>query len=129
MLPLLKLAGDGEQRTLTEAVERLAQESPERKRIDVARAMVQHWCTCVMRSKVEPMKGVSALACNHLEGIVARTQTRQTTGSLEPLNGLFTGHQAPSPRLHSGVHLRTVIFLIAGKLDVRVINPHAPQPA
>jgi len=31
MLPLLKFAGDGEQRTLADAVERLAQESPERK--------------------------------------------------------------------------------------------------
>jgi hypothetical protein len=25
--------------------------------------------------------------------------------------------------------IRTVIFLIAGKLDFRVINPHAAQPA
>jgi hypothetical protein len=24
--------------------------------------------------------------------------------------------------------IRTVIFLIAGKLDFRTINPHAPQP-
>jgi len=30
MLPLLKVAGDGKQHTLTEAVKRLAQESPER---------------------------------------------------------------------------------------------------
>ncbi len=44
MLPLLKLAGDGEQRTLPEAVEPLAQESPERKQINVVRTMLQHWC-------------------------------------------------------------------------------------
>jgi transposase len=25
--------------------------------------------------------------------------------------------------------VRTVIFLIAGKLDFRVLNPHAPQPS
>lgn len=34
------------------------------------------------------------------------------------------------PRLHSDVRMstiRTAIFLIAGKLDLRVINPHAPQ--
>jgi restriction system protein len=31
MLPLLKFAGDGEQHTLSAAVERLAQQSPERK--------------------------------------------------------------------------------------------------
>jgi len=61
----------------------------ERKQINVVRAMLQHWCACVMRSKVEPMKEVAALVRNHLEGIVAWAQTRQTNGFLEALNGLF----------------------------------------
>jgi transposase len=100
----------------------------ERKQINVVRAMLQHWCTCVMRSKVEPMKEVAALVRNHLEGIVAWAQTRQTNGFLEALNGLF---QAAKRRARGFVRMstiRTVIFLIAGKLDFRVINPHAPQP-
>jgi hypothetical protein len=33
----------------------------ERKQINVVRAMLEHWCTCVMRSKVEPMKEVAGL--------------------------------------------------------------------
>ena len=61
----------------------------ERKQINVVRAMLLHWCTCVMRSKVEPMKDVAALVRRHLEGIVAWAQTRQTNGFLEALNGLF----------------------------------------
>lgn len=100
----------------------------DRKQINVVRAALQHWCTCVMRSKVEPMKEVAALVRRHMEGIVAWAQTRQTNGFLEAINGLF---QAAKRRARGFTRLstiKTVIFLIAGKLDFRVINPHAPQP-
>ena len=100
----------------------------ERKQINVVRAMLLHWCTCVMRSKVEPMKDVAALVRRHLEGIVAWAQTRQTNGFLEAINGLF---QAAKRRARGFTRLstiRTVIFLIAGRLDFQAINPHAGQP-
>jgi len=100
----------------------------ERKQLNVVRAMLVHWCTCVMRSKVEPMKDVAALVRRHLEGIVAWAQTRQTNGFLEAINGLF---QAAKRRARGFTRLstiKTVIFLIAGKLDFHTINPHARQP-
>ena len=99
-----------------------------RKQINVVRGMLEHWCTCVMRSKVEPMKEVAALVRRHMEGIVAWAQTRQTNGFLEALNGLF---QAAKRRARGFTRLstiKTVIFLIAGKLDFHAINPHAPEP-
>ena len=88
----------------------------ERKQINVVRALLEHWCTCVRRSKVEPMKEV------------AWAQTRQTNGFLEAINGLF---QAAKRRARGYTRLstiKTVIFLIAGKLDFHAINPHARQP-
>jgi transposase len=100
----------------------------ERKQINVVRDMLKHWCTCVMRSKVEPMKEVATLVRRHLEGIVAWAQTRQTNGFLEAINGLF---QAAKRRARGFTRLstiRTVIFLIAGKLDFHALNPHARQP-
>jgi transposase len=100
----------------------------ERKQINVVRAMLQHWCTCVMRSKVEPMKEVASLVRRHLEGIVAWAQTRQTNGFLEALNGLFQAAKRRARGFTRMSTIRTVIFLIAGKLDFRVINPHASQP-
>jgi transposase len=96
----------------------------ERKQINVVRAMLQHWCSCVMRSKVEPMKDVAALVRNHLEGIVAWAQTRQTNGFLEALNGLFQAAKRRARGFTRMSTIRTVIFLIAGKLDFRVVNPH-----
>ena len=100
----------------------------ERKQINVVRDMLMHWCSCVMRSKVEPMKGVAKMSRSHLEGIVAWAQTRQRNGFLQAINGLI---QAPKRRARGFVRLatiRTVIFLIAGKLDFHAINPHPGQP-
>lgn len=97
----------------------------ERKQINVVSAMLEQWCTNVMRSKVEPMKEVARMIRKHFDGIVAWTQTRQTNGFLEALNGLF---QAAKRRARGYANLetmRTVLFLIAGKLDFSKINPHA----
>lgn len=97
----------------------------ERKQINVVRDMLKHWCTCVMRSKVEPMKDVAAMVRRHLEGIVAWAQTRQTNGFLEAINGLFQAAKRRARGFASFDTIRTVIFLIAGKLDFTAVNPHA----
>jgi transposase len=97
----------------------------ERRQINVVRAMLRHWCTCVMRSKVEPMKDVARLVRTHLDGIVAWAQTRQTNGFLEALNGLFQAAKRRARGYRRFSTIMTVIFLIAGKLDFEAINPHA----
>ncbi|MEP6502664.1 MAG: transposase [Betaproteobacteria bacterium] len=100
----------------------------DRKQINVIRDSHHHWCVSVMRSKVEPMKEVAGLVRLHMEGIVAWAQTRQSNGFLETINGLF---QAAKRRARGFTRLstiKTVIFLIAGKLDFQTINPHARQP-
>ena len=61
----------------------------DRKQINVMRDSLLHWCVCVMRHKVKPIKEVAGLVRRHLEGIVARAQTPQTNGFLEAINGLF----------------------------------------
>lgn len=100
----------------------------ERKQINVVRAMLTRWCSCVMRSKVEPMKEVAAMVRRHLEGIVAWAQTRQTNGFLEALNGLFQAAKRRARGFGRFSTIRVVIFLIAGKLNFSAINPHAGQP-
>jgi len=97
----------------------------ERKQINVVTALLAQWCTNVMRSKVEPMKEVAKMIRSHFDGIVAWAQTRQTNGFLEALNGLFQAAKRKA-RGYTSIHtMRTVIFLIAGKLDFHRINPHA----
>lgn len=97
----------------------------ERKQINVVRDMLTQWTTNVMRSKVEPMKEVAKMIRNHLDGIVAWTQTRQTNGFLEAINGLFQAAKRKARGYGNFSTIRTVVFLLAGKLDFSKINPHA----
>src|SRR5277367_3728938 len=97
----------------------------DRKQINVVSAMLKQWCTNVMRSKVEPMREVAKMIREHFDGIVAWTQTRQTNGFIEALNGLFQAAKRKARGYTRFTTMRTVLFLIAGKLDFSHINPHA----
>ena len=81
--------------------------------------------TNVMHSKVEPMKEVAKLIRSHLDGIVSWTQTRQTNGFLEAINGLFQAAKRKARGYSNFSTIRAVVFLLAGKLDFTKINPHA----
>ena len=97
----------------------------ERKQIHVVSEMLRQWCANVMRSKVEPMKDVARLIRRLFDGIVAWTQTRRTNGFIEAINGLFQAAKRKArgyPRFQT---MKTVLFLIAGKLNFAAINPHA----
>jgi transposase len=74
------------------------------------------------------MKDVATMIRTHLEGIVAWAQTRQTNGFLEAINGLFQVAKRRARGYGRFDTIKTVIFLIAGKLDFKATNPHAGQP-
>ncbi len=97
----------------------------DRKQINVVSAMLAQWCTNVMRSKVAPMKDVATMIRKHFDGIVAWTQTRQTNGFIEAINGLFQAAKRKARGYTRFQTMRTVLFLIAGKLNFAAINPHA----
>ena len=97
----------------------------DRKQINVVSSLLKQWCTNVMRSKVEPMKEVARMIRTHFDGVIAWAQTRQTNGFLEALNGLFQAAKRKARGYKRLDTMRTVIFLIAGKLDFSRINPHA----
>ena len=96
----------------------------DRKQINVVSEMLRQWCYRVMRSKVEPMKKVAQMIRDHFEGIVAWAQTGQTNGFLEALNGLFQSAKRRARGYGRFSTIRTVIFLLAGKLDFSKLNPH-----
>jgi transposase len=99
-----------------------------RKQPNVVRAALKQWCTNVRRSKVEAMKEVAAMILTHFEGVMGWVSSRQTNGFLEAINSLF---QAAKRKARGYVRfrtIRTVIFLIAGKLDFSRINPYVAQP-
>lgn len=95
-----------------------------RKQINVVSTMLSQWCTNVMRSKVEPMKDVARMIRSHFDGIVAWSQTQQTNGFLEAINGLFQSAKRSARGYVRFSTIRTVIFLRLGKLDFSKINPY-----
>ena len=95
-----------------------------RKQINVVAKMLWQWCTNVMRSKVEPMKQVARMICKHFDRIIAWARTWQTNGFLEALNCLFQSAKRRARGYGNFETIRTVIFLIAGKLDFSKITPH-----
>jgi transposase len=97
----------------------------DRKQINVVSAMLKQWCTNVLRSKVEPMKDVARMIRKHFDGIVAWAQTRQTNGFIEALNGLFQAAKRKARGYTRFATMRTVLFLIAGKLDFTRTNANA----
>ena len=97
----------------------------ERKQIHVVSEMLRQWCTNVMRSKVDPMKDVVRRIRRHFDGIVAWTQIRKTNGFIEAINGLFQAAKRKARGYMRFATMRTILFLIAGKLDFSSFNPHA----
>ena len=95
------------------------------RQINVVRAMLHQWCTNVNRSKVEPMKAVAKMIRRHIDGIAAWARTRQTNGFIEPLNGLFQSAIRKARGYRRFDTIRTVFFLIAGKLKFSNLNSHA----
>lgn len=97
-----------------------------RKQINVAMGMLHQWCTNVNRSKVEPMKAVARTIRKHQQGIAAWARTRETNGLLEAFNGLFQAAKRKARGYKRFDTIRIAFFLIAGKLDLRLLNPHVP---
>ncbi len=71
------------------------------------------------------MKDVARMSRRHCAGTVAWPQPRQTNGFIEALNGLFQAAKRKARGYTRFATMRTVLFLIAGKLDFTRINPQA----
>jgi transposase len=99
-----------------------------RRQYYVVSTMLRQWCTNVMRSKVNPMKAVAMMIRRHFEGIVNWARSRQTSGFMEAINGLFQATKRKARGYTRFSTMRTVIFLIAGKLNLSAINPHVALP-
>ena len=95
-----------------------------RKQIHVVGRMLKQWCTNVNRSKVAAMKEVASMILNHFDGIVSWARTRQTNGFLEALHGLFQAAKRKARGYSNFITIRTVIFLLMGKLNFSCINPY-----
>ena len=95
-----------------------------RNQPNIVRRLLNGWCSNILRSKVEPMKEVAQMIRNHFDGILAWVNSRQTNGFLEAVNALFRAAKRKALGYTRFSTIRTVIFMIAGKLNFSRINPY-----
>jgi transposase len=95
-----------------------------RKQPNIVRGLLHRWCRNVLSSKIEPMKEVANMIREHFDGVIAWVYSRQTNGFLEAINSLFQAAKRKARGYVSFRTIRTVIFLIGGKLDFSTVNPY-----
>ena len=94
------------------------------KQPTVVARLLNGWCSNVLLSKVEPMKRVAEMIRSHFHCVLAWAHSRETNGFTEGINGLFQAAKREARGYIRFRTIRTVIFMIAGKLNFSRINPY-----
>jgi transposase len=93
--------------------------------IDMSPALIagveEHFPDAQITFDVEPIKEVASMILNHFEGVLAWANSRLTTAFSKQT-------MVCSKRPNESLAVRTVIFLIAGKLDFSKLSPYIAQP-
>lgn len=87
---------------------------------ELAESLLRRWCTRALRSRLEPMREAVRTIRRHQDGILRWFQSRLTNGILEGINSLIQAAKAKARGYRSTRNLITMIYLIAGKLDLKL---------
>lgn len=85
-----------------------------------AEQYLKKWYWWASHSWLEPMKAVAATTKRHWEGILHFICSRITNGILEGLNAKVKAAAKRAFGFKTFEYYRTIIYLIAGKLDLAV---------
>ena len=87
---------------------------------------LKEWLGWVRRSQIEAMKEVGKTIKRHLEGILNWMTFKVSNGILEGLNSKFQAAKAKARGYRTLKTIKTVIYLLSGKLDFRSLNRFLP---
>ena len=79
---------------------------------------LDRWYSWAIRSRLEPMKNAARTVMKHRDGILRWFESRIANGLIEGINSLVQSAKARGYR--SPRHCKAIIYLIAGKLDLRL---------
>lgn len=85
-----------------------------------AETLLDEWCEWINDSNISPMKKAANTIKNHKEGILAWFSSNLTNGFMEGINSLIQAAKARSRGFKTPRYLKTMIYLIAGKLDLSI---------
>jgi transposase len=89
-------------------------------------AGLKEWLSWVRRSQIEAMKAVGKTIKRHIEGILNWMTFKVSNGILEGLNSKFQAAKAKARGYRTLKTIKTVIYLLSGKLDFRSLNRFLP---
>ena len=87
-----------------------------------AEAFLKRWYFWATHSRLQPMIDAARTIKRHWDGILQWFDSRISNGILEGLNSLIQAAKAKARGYRSTRNLVTIIYLIAGKLDVTVTH-------
>jgi transposase len=89
-------------------------------------AKLKEWVGWVMRSRLVAMKEVAKTILRHWNGIINWVAWRVSNGILEGLNSAFQAAKAKARGYKRLDTIKTVIFLLTGRLNFSGLNPYLP---
>jgi transposase len=87
---------------------------------DQAEAFLKRWYFWATHSRLAPLIEAAKTIKRHWDGILRWFQTRIANGLLEGFNSLIQAAKAKARGYRSTRNLQAIIYLIAGKLDIRL---------
>lgn len=87
-----------------------------------AEAYLKRWCGWAQRSRVPAMVKVARTIREHWDGILRWFSSKITNGLIEGINSLVQAAKAKARGYRTSRNLITMIYLIAGKLELNVTH-------
>jgi len=87
-----------------------------------AEAYLKRWYSWAIRSRVPAMVDAARTVKRHWNGVLRWFVSRISNGLLEGLNSLVQAAKAKARGYRSTAYLQTIIYLIAGKLDLQATH-------
>jgi transposase len=96
------------------------------RQVNVARAKLNEWISWAAHSHLKPFEKLARTVKEHVEGILAYVQTRQSNGRVEGMNGKIRTITRRSYGFHSASNLIALIYLCCSGIALLPILKFAP---
>lgn len=90
--------------------------------VQEAEALLKRWYFWATHSRIRPMIRAAKTIKRHWAGVLRWFTSRITNGVVEAINGLIQSAKARARGFRNSRYLITMVYLIAGKLDLRLPN-------
>ena len=82
--------------------------------------VLDRWLSWAMRCRLEPMKDAARTIKRHKEGILRWFNSKIANGLIEGINSLVQAAKAKARGYRSIRNLKAIVYILAGKLDLRL---------